>query len=80
MGFAAGTLSDQAEIDIDVFVFENCLFSFVVSMKRDLHIACFKTNGEFFKIRLFSSYFVLFHIIDQIKVSRVQLWIGHASL
>ena len=36
MGFAAGTLSDQAEIDIDVFVFENCLFSFVVSMKRDL--------------------------------------------
>ena len=71
--------STMIKLNIHVFIFENCIFSFVVTLKNwQLRISCFRNEGESVRINYCSSQKNdgVLHIIDQIKISgRVPVWI-----
>ena len=76
--------STMIKINIHVFIFEICIFSFVVTLKNwKMRISCFRNEGESVRINYCSSQKNdgVLHIIDQIKISaRVPVWIWHVSL
>ena len=71
------------ELDINVLVSLNCLFSFVGSLLKLLtHSLFIRNNGENHRNKHFSSQKndAIFRIFDQIKVSRLPLQVRHCNL
>jgi len=67
--------------ELDIHCFKTVGFQVKFICNSDSRNFCFRNNGEIFKIKHFSSQKndLIFHIIYQIKVSRL-LSVGHASL
>ena len=76
-------LSDQVCIRYHPHVHSISLFSVVVSLQKwQMHFLLIIHNGEIHRNKHFSSYknHIIFHIFDEIRISRVSLYTGHCYL